>query len=96
MKQQTKWRLPLALALAGGTMLAAAAQQKPPHQGHPQAPYAGQEKRAIKALAQGEIEGYEKGRGLGLARAAELNHYPGPMHVLEFSKELKLTKEQAA
>ena len=31
---------------------------------------------------------------MGLAKAAELNGYPGPMHVLELSSELKLTASQ--
>mgnify|MGYP000591916076 CR=1 FL=1 len=57
-------------------------------------PYAGQEKRNIKALSQHEITGYLNGKGLGYAKAAELNQYPGPKHVLEFSKELGLSEEQ--
>jgi Spy/CpxP family protein refolding chaperone len=58
-------------------------------------PYVGQEKRRIKSLHESDIEGYEQGRGMGLAKAAELNGYPGPMHVLEQSKELGLTRPQA-
>jgi Spy/CpxP family protein refolding chaperone len=57
-------------------------------------PYAGQEKREIKALSQEDIEGYLTGQGMGYAKAAELNHYPGPKHVLELRKELSLEKEQ--
>ena len=57
-------------------------------------PYAGQETRAIKALSQQEIEDYQKGKGLGYAKAAELNQYPGPSHVLEMAAPLTLTKEQ--
>lgn len=34
------------------------------------------------------------GDGMGLAKAAELNHYPGPKHVLELANELALTTEQ--
>jgi hypothetical protein len=33
---------------------------------------------------------------MGLARAAELNGYPGPMHVLELSGPLGLSREQVA
>lgn len=51
-------------------------------------------KSEIKALTTGQLNGYLKGEGMGLAKAAELNHYPGPMHVLELSDELKLTDEQ--
>jgi hypothetical protein len=46
-------------------------------------PYAGQQSRAIKALSQDEVRQYLEGAGLGYAKAAELNRYPGPMHVLE-------------
>ena len=59
-------------------------------------PYAGQETRAIKALSQSEIEGYLSGEGMGYALAAELNHYPGPKHVLESLEQLALTGEQNA
>ena len=59
-------------------------------------PYAGQETRAIKALSQQEVEDYQKGKGLGYAKAAELNQYPGPAHVLEMAEKLTLTKEQTS
>jgi Spy/CpxP family protein refolding chaperone len=59
-----------------------------------ESPYVGQETRAIKALSQQEINGYLHGRGLGYAKAAELNHYPGPRHVLDLANELALTPEQ--
>lgn len=56
--------------------------------------YAGQEQREIKALSPEEIQGYLAGKGAGLARAAELNHYPGPAHVLELADNLQLSEEQ--
>ena len=56
-------------------------------------PYAGQEKREIKALSQEDVEGYLTGQGMGFAKAAELNQYPGPKHVLELARELRLEKE---
>ena len=31
---------------------------------------------------------------MGYARAAELNHYPGPMHVLELAESLELSADQ--
>lgn len=34
------------------------------------------------------------GDGMGLARAAEMNEYPGPKHVLDLAKELQLTSDQ--
>jgi hypothetical protein len=51
-------------------------------------PYAGQETRDIKALSPQQIEDLRAGRGMGLALAAELNGYPGPMHVLELVDRL--------
>ena len=57
-------------------------------------PYARQETREIKALSPDEIQAYMTGQGMGLAKAAELNGYPGPLHVLELAAELKLTEEQ--
>src|ERR1700693_583817 len=57
-------------------------------------PYAGQQTRAIKALSDQEVADYVEGRGMGSSKAAELNHYPGPMHVLADSSLLKLTDQK--
>jgi len=57
-------------------------------------PYAGQEQRALKALSEPEMRDLAEGRGMGLAKAAELNSYPGPLHVLELAGELELTESQ--
>jgi Spy/CpxP family protein refolding chaperone len=57
-------------------------------------PYAGQEQRSIKALSATEIDGLLSGKGMGMAKPAELNHYPGPLHVLEVMNELGLSKTQ--
>lgn len=48
----------------------------------------------IKALTSEQINSYLNGEGMGLAKAAELNHFPGPKHVLDLSKELKLRQTQ--
>lgn len=58
--------------------------------------YAGQHTRDVKALSPQEIKQYLAGAGMGYARAAELNRYPGPMHVLELADRLALTPEQRA
>ena len=60
----------------------------------PESNYSGQEQRKIKSLSQAEIDGYLAGKGMGFAKPAELNHFPGPKHVIEFSNELALSKEQ--
>jgi Spy/CpxP family protein refolding chaperone len=59
-------------------------------------PYAGHEARAIKALSAEDIEALRSGQGMGLAKAAELNGYPGPAHVLALAEQLQLTPEQLA
>jgi hypothetical protein len=57
-------------------------------------PYSGQETREIKALSRDEIIAYLSGDGMGFAKAAELNHYPGPKHVLQLADQLQLSEEQ--
>lgn len=57
-------------------------------------PYVGQEKRTVKSLSDQEIVDILAGRGVGFARPAELNHYPGPLHVLQFKEQLGLTPDQ--
>jgi Spy/CpxP family protein refolding chaperone len=59
-------------------------------------PYAGQETREIKALSATEIADLIAGKGMGYAKAAELNGYPGPAHVLELADALQLTANQRA
>ncbi len=59
-------------------------------------PYAGQEQRAIKALSDEEVRDLLEARGMGLAKAAELNSYPGPFHVLQFANQLGLSDAQRA
>lgn len=58
--------------------------------------YAGQQDRDIKALSAQETADLLAGRGMGMARAGELNHHPGPAHVLELRDKLALTPEQVA
>ena len=75
----------LALTVAAGTAIAQS-----------RSPYAGQQTREIKALSDQEISDYLAGKGMGLAKAAELNGYPGPAHVLESAQALHLSAEQEA
>lgn len=62
----------------------------------PTSPYAGQEGRDIKSLSPEDVDAYLSGKGAGLAKAAELNGYAGPRHVLELASELELTPPQRA
>src|SRR5215472_13669638 len=61
-----------------------------------QSPYAGMQNRPIKALSEQQIADLKAGRGMGLALPAELNGYPGPVHVLELADRLGLSAEQRA
>jgi Spy/CpxP family protein refolding chaperone len=57
-------------------------------------PYAGMERRAVKALSEQQMVDLKAGRGMGLSLPAELNGYPGLAHVLELADELQLSDEQ--
>lgn len=87
-------RVLLAFALLLGSAAPLTAQQQHRHQ--PPQPYAGQQTRRIKALSEPEIRGYLNGEGMGYAKVAELNRYPGPRHVLDLADRLELTPEQLA
>ena len=90
-------RLAIASLCAIVAMSSSAQAQSPahPHQGAATAsPYAGEQSRDIKALSATETNNLLNGAGMGYAKAAELNGYPGPMHVLELARPLKLTDAQ--
>lgn len=59
-------------------------------------PYRQQAATGLRGLNEKEIADLKAGNGMGLARAAELNSYPGPRHVLDAIAEGKLsaTREQ--
>lgn len=59
-----------------------------------ESPYAGEERRSVKSLSEHEIVSLQRGEGMGFAKLAELNHFPGPKHVLEISSHLKLSPSQ--
>lgn len=59
-------------------------------------PYLGMQERPIKALSDQQIGDLKSGRGMGLALAAELNGYPGPLHLLELADQLALSPAQRA
>jgi hypothetical protein len=70
------------------------AHQPPAPSATAQQPYAGQQERGIKALSAQDQQDWLDGKGMGLAKAAELNGYPGPMHVLEHASALSLSSQQ--
>jgi Spy/CpxP family protein refolding chaperone len=80
-------RMILGMLFALAACASAQAQQ-------PASPYAGYQERPIKALSEQQLADLRAGRGMGLALVAELNGYPGPVHVLELAASLGLTPEQ--
>ena len=84
----------LAIAfLVGGTEVRGG--QAPSPTPYP-APYAGQQNSSVRGLTEEEIATFRTGTGMGLARPAEINGYPGPRHVLALADELGLTEDQHA
>jgi len=82
------------LGLAVATTLALGGVAVAQHQQHGTSPYSGLQQRLVKALSEQQLSDLRAGRGMGLALAAELNGYPGPIHVLELADQLELTVEQ--
>lgn len=64
--------------------------------GTTQSPYIGEASNEIKSLSPSEITDLLQGNGMGFAKAAELNRYPGPRHVLDLAEQLHLSSEQVA
>ncbi len=85
-RKMKPWIVALIVALAGP----AVAQ----HHQHGQQPYASLQQRTVKALSDQQMSDLRAGRGMGLALAAELNGYPGPLHVIELADRLQLTSDQ--
>ena len=48
----------------------------------------------VRTLDAHEIDALRSGTGMGLAKAAEINGYPGPGHVIAMADELGLTDDQ--
>ncbi len=60
-----------------------------------QSPYVDETSREIKALSEEQINGFLEGEGMGFAKPAELNGFPGPRHVLNLADELELSDGQS-
>lgn len=83
------------------TLDTTAQQSTQQHAGHAginstASPYTNQLESSVRGLSQEEVDGLLAGEGMGYARSAELNGYPGPSHTLDLANELKLTAEQQA
>lgn len=102
--QNTLKLIAICIAFTGATGLFA--QHAPGQHGHgasastaaapapAPSPYAGQQTRSIKALSATQEQDLLQGKGMELAKAAELNGYPGPMHTLELAQALELSVVQ--
>lgn len=90
--------LPLTAVFVATIGVGCALSQTAGHGAHGVAPsansYAGQGARTVTSLSADEVRDYLAGKGMGLAKPAELNGFPGPAHVLELATELALTSEQ--
>jgi hypothetical protein len=85
--------------IAACALLTSSVAASAQHTGHAPAssapsPYAGQQARDIKALSPAQAANLLEGKGMEQAKAAELNGYPGPMHVLELAGPLALSATQ--
>ncbi len=83
--KNSRWKSALGAVVITVLMASAAAEHSP---------YAGQHHAAIKALGADEQAALLAGQGMGFAKAAELNGYPGPLHVVQLADALELTAEQ--
>lgn len=63
---------------------------------HTMSPYAHTQSAEFATLTPDEVRELRNGEGMGLARAAELNSFPGPRHLLDFKADLDLTQAQIA
>ena len=85
--------LSFAMVLLFGVLILAQEKHKMNHNNH-MSSYVSEINNDIKALTNEELSQLLKGEGMGMAKAAELNSYPGPRHVLDLSSQLNLTSEQ--
>lgn len=76
------------------TCTRAAAQEHHGQHRREATPYAAMIARDIKGLSAEQVADLRAGRGMGLALSAELNGYPGPVHVIEHAAALNLSPEQ--
>jgi len=52
--------------------------------------------RLVKSLSDDDLKELRRGRGWGLALAAELSGMPDPAHLLELKDQIPLTDDQVA
>ena len=82
------------LLISVGITTAPVGAQHAGHTAYAPGPYAGFQLREAAGLSTEEAADLRAGRGMGLALPAELNGYPGPLHVLELADALGLEATQ--
>lgn len=80
--------------LKGTCLFAIASAAALAQHAHDMSPYAHTQSAEIPSLTAEEVRTLRSGDGMGLARAAELNHFPGPRHLLELASQLGLSTAQ--
>ena len=83
-------------ALPWTLAFAAASATATTEHAHESSPYAHRQSTEVASLSEAEVRALRNGEGMGLARAAELNHFPGPKHLLELAASLRLDDAQVA
>lgn len=83
---------PSIFAVLSALVLAAAPVARAQHV-HPSSPVA-PAANATTSLTAEQVQQLLNGEGMGLAKPAELNRYPGPKHVLDRAAELGLSADQ--
>lgn len=81
-------------AFAWTAAFAAASAAATTEHAHHSSPYAHGQSAEVASLSEAEVRALRNGEGMGLARAAELNHFPGPKHLLELASSLGLDDAQ--
>ena len=82
--------------LGGVLLLAMGSMPATAKQAHDPSSHAHSRGTEVASLTDEEVRALRQGEGMGLARAAELHHFPGPKHLLELASELGLSDDQIA
>ena len=76
------------------SLFAVASTSAPAQHTHTTSPYAHTQSSEVATLTPEEVRELRNGEGMGLARPAELNQFPGPKHLLELVADLDLNQAQ--
>ena len=82
--------------LVGTCMLAMISMPTKAQHVHESSSYAHSRGAEVTSLTDEEVRALRQGEGMGLARAAELNHFPGPRHLLDLASDLELSDAQVS